>query len=156
MRFLIAIVTTLVVLAIAAGPRSAIAAPSGFGLQLGMTSDPDDLVGGIHYILPLARHIAFAPSIDVGTGGGDLSLSLNGNLHINLLPDEEIGPYVGAGFSSYTAGPSDDTSDQPDAAGPTAIAGVWLNRHGGTSWSLETRFGFSGVSPFTGLLAVTF
>jgi len=84
------------------------------------------------------------------------ALPLNADWIVNLLPDPETGPYVGAGFSSYSAGPSDDTADQPDAAGPTAIAGVWLNRHGGTSWSFETRFGFSGVSPFTALFAVTF
>jgi len=156
MRILIAIAATSFVLAITPVPRPAIAAPSGFGVQLGVTSDPRDLVGEIHYILPLARSLAFAPSIDVGTAGGDVSPSLNGDLHVNLLSDAEIGPYVGANFSSYTAGSSDDTSDQPDAAGPTAIAGVWLNQHGGTSWSLETRFGFSGVSPFTALHAVTF
>ena len=151
-------------LASATWPCPAIAAPSGFGLQFGLTyGDPSeetfqltDVVGGIHYIVPLARHVDFAPSVDVGTGAGALSLSLNANLHVNLAPDAEVGPYVGAGFSSYTAGPSSDTEDMPDAAGPTAIAGVWFNRHGGTSYSFETRFGFSGVSKFTALFAVTF
>ena len=105
MRILIAIVVTSFVLAIASGSRPAIAAPGGFGLQLGVTSDPDDLVGGIHYTLPLSRSVAFAPSIDVGTAAGDLSLSLNGNLHLNLQPDAEAGPDVGVWFfSSDTAG----------------------------------------------------
>jgi len=162
MRILIAMLAASLLLAIAPGPRPAVAAPSGFGLQLGVTSDlafsPEatDLAAGIHYTLPIVRYVDFAPSIDVGPAGGVLSLSLNANLHVNLLPDAEIGPYVGAGFSSFTAGPSSDTGDLPDAAGPTAIAGVWLNRHGGTSYSLETRFGFSGVSKLTALLAVTF
>ena len=156
MRSLIATFAASLLLAIMLGPRTAIAAPSGFGFQLGVTIDQSDLVGGVHGIIRLARSVAFAPSIDVGPAGGVMSLSLNADLHVNLLPDGEIGPYVGAGFSSYTAGPSSDTEDIPDAAGPTAIAGVWLNRHGGTSYSLETRFGFSGVSKLTALLAVTF
>jgi hypothetical protein len=97
------------------------------------------------------RALAHAPSGRPDPGG-----SSDERRTLRLLPDAEIGPYVGAGFTSYTAGPSSDTGDIPDAAGPTAIAGVWLNRHGGTSYSLETRFGFSGVSKFTALLAVTF
>ena len=149
----IALLLPLVLLGLA-GPVAA--APSGFGLQLGASFDYSDLLGGIHYLLPITHRIVLAPSIDLGPAGGVGAITLNGNAHFNLSPDAEIGPYVGAGISSFSAGPSDDTSDAPDEAGPTLIGGVWFNRHGGTAYSLEGRFGFSGLPAFTALVGVTF
>ena len=134
----------------------AAASPHGFGLQLGASFDDDDLLAGVHYILPITHAIDIVPTVDVGTAGGDGALTLSGNLHYNLLPSAETGPYVGMGFSSFSAGPSDDTSDTPDAAGPTVLGGVWFNRHGGTAYSIEGRFGFSGLPAFTVQLGVTF
>jgi hypothetical protein len=137
-----------------AGP--AVASPRGFGFQLGLAADPGDLLGGIHYIAPITRAIDLAPSVDVGTGGGDGALTLNALAHLNLQPDAEVAPYVGAGASWYSAGPSDDTSDKPDAAGPVLLGGVWFNRHGGTAYSFEGRFGFGDLPAFTAQLGVTF
>ena len=149
MRFALPFV--LLVLAVPAA-----ATPRGFGLQLGTSFDEADLLAGAHYILPITHRIALAPSVNLGTAGGDGAITLNGNIHYNLLPDAEVGPYVEAGISSYSAGPSDDTSDSPDAAGPTFGGGVWFNRQGGTAYSLEGRFGYSGLPRFTAQLAVTF
>src|SRR6476620_11553775 len=84
----------------------ATASPRGFGLQLGASFDPGDLLGGVHYLLPITPALDLAPAIDVGTAGGDGALTLSGNLHYNLLPSAEVGPYVGVGISSYSAGPS--------------------------------------------------
>ena len=134
----------------------AAAAPSGFGLQLGFSLEEDDIVGGVHYILPISHRFDLAPNVNVGTGGGDGTLNLNGSLRYNLIPDDESGPYLEAGIGSFSAGPSDDTSDIPDAVGPTIGGGVWFNRHGGTAYSVEGRFGFSGLPKVTLQLAVTF
>jgi len=134
----------------------AAASPRGFGLQLGASFEEDDFLGGIHYILPITHRIDLAPGVNVGTAGGDGALTLNGNLHYNFLPDAETGPYVEAGVSSYSAGPSSDTADSPDATGPTVGAGVWFNRHGGTAYSVESRFGFNGLPTATLEFAVTF
>lgn len=149
----IALLLPLILLALA-GPVSAV--PSGFGLQLGASFDQSDLMGGIHYLLPITHRIILAPSIDLSPAGGVGGITFNGNAHVNLIPDAEVGPYVGAGISSYSAGASTDTADVPDAAGPTLIGGVWFNRNGGTAFSLEGRFGFSGLPAFTALVGVTF
>ena len=146
----IAVLLSLVLLALA-GPVAA--SPSGFGLQLGISND---LYAGVHYLLPISRSLVLAPSVDVSAAGGVGGLTLSGSLLYHLLPDDEIKPYVGAGISSYSAGPSSDTSDIPDEAGPTLIAGVWLNRHGGTAYSLESRWGLSGLPILTMTLAITF
>jgi hypothetical protein len=146
----IAFLLSLVLLTLA-GPVAA--SPSGFGLQLGASTD---LYFGIHYLLPISHRLVLAPSVDLSPAGGVGGLTLNGSLLCNLLPAKEIIPYVGAGISSFSAGPSSDTSDVPDEAGPVLIAGVWLNRHGGTAYSLESRFGLSGMPVLTMMLAITF
>jgi hypothetical protein len=129
------------------------ASPSGFGLQLGVSGD---LYAGIHYLLPITHNLVLAPSVDLSPAGGVGGLTLNGSLLCNILPEDQINPYVGAGISSFSAGPSSDTSDLEDQAGPILLAGVWLNRHGGTAYGLEGRFGLSGLPVLTVLLAVTF
>jgi hypothetical protein len=129
------------------------ASPSGFGLQLGISND---LYAGVHYLLPVSHNLVLAPSVDLSPAGGVGGLTLNASLLCNILPADQINPYLGAGISSYSAGPSSDTSDIPDEAGPTLIAGVWLNRHGGTAYSLESRWGLSGLPILTMTLAVTF
>jgi len=146
----IALLLPLVLMAL---PGPAAASPSGFGLQLGISND---LYAGVHYLLPISHSLVLAPSVDLSPAGGDGGLTLSGSLLCNLLPDDQINPYVGAGISSYSAGPSSDTSDIPDEAGPTLVAGVWLNRHGGTAYSLESRWGLSGLPTLTMTLAITF
>ena len=146
----IASLLSLVLLALA-GPVAA--SPSGFGLQLGISND---LYAGVHYLLPITHNLVLAPSVDLSAAGGDGGLTFTGSLLCNVLPDDQINPYVGAGISSYSAGPSSDTSDIPDEAGPTLIAGIWLNRHGGTAYSLESRWGLSGLPILTMTLAITF
>ena len=149
MRFALPFV--LLLLAVPAG-----ASPRGFGLQLGASFEEDDFFAGVHYTLPITHRIDLVPGVNVGAAAGAGSLTLNGNLHYNLQPGAEAGPYVEAGVSSYSAGPSHDTSDIPDAVGPTLGGGVWFNRNGGTAYSIEGRFGFTGLPRFTLELAVTF
>jgi hypothetical protein len=57
-------------------------------------------------------------------------VGFNGDVHVNLLPDAEVGPYVGAGITSFHAYATEDSRGAYTDTNASAIAGFWLNRPG--------------------------
>jgi hypothetical protein len=138
----------------------------GWGPRVGISSDPDQIFGGVHFDLgEFAKGVRFQPSVDVGFG--DDVVTLTGNLMVAYyFPlQAQVTPYAGGqvsvayydfdadcsgyGSSFFGRGHCDDSDTE---IAPMAVGGIEMKLSGGSRFLAELQLGFSDL-PDVKLLA---
>jgi hypothetical protein len=132
----------------------AYADPVVWGPQAGISISPTQFVFGLHAVTPIGRRVDFVPSVDFGVGDEAFTIAGNGDIHINVAPDNSLRPYVGGGITIYNINPNADGVDGTTEVGGMLLGGIWLNRGGGTSYYLEARLGLGDVPDFKALIGL--
>ncbi len=130
------------VVALSASPASA-----QFGVRAGSSFEPDQVVLGGQYRIPVAEALVFQPSAEVGFGDELFTINLNGDLHYTFNTTGGVRPYIGAGATFASYDPDAEGADSQTEFGATAIGGIWLNSTGSTPWFLEGTFGLTDEMP---------
>lgn len=150
-RFASASLLALVV-GLAASPASA-----QFGVRAGYSFEPNQVVLGGHYMIPIGTSgLHFIPSAEVGFGDELFTLQANGDLTYRFESSGSVKPYLGGGITVANYDPDD--VDVPDGGedinvdsetevGFNAIGGAWFNATGSTPWFLEGKVGLVDEVP---------
>lgn len=128
--------------------------PVVWGPQVGVSISRTQFVFGLHAVTPLGSRVDFVPSVDLGVGDEAFTIAGNGDIHINVAPDNSLRPYVGGGLTIYNVNPNADGADTSTEVGGMLLGGIWLNRGGGTSYYLEAKLGLGDVPDFKALIGL--
>lgn len=125
-----------------------------WGPQAGFSISPDQIVFGFHAITPVGDRFDLVPSADIGLGDSFFTVSLNGDLRMNIAPESKLKPYVGGGVALFFADP--DEGDSGSEFGGNVLGGVWLNKGGQTAYYIEGKIGLGDVPDFKAMLGINF
>ena len=138
MRNVLLALTALVTLAAAPGPALAADAESGSGIRgwgprVGLASDPDQLVFGLHLDAGrLAPRVRFQPDMEFGIGDDHFILAFTAPVHYRFPVKGDIAPYAGGGVSiGYVNHDHGDRADDDDIEFAIDIIG-------GLEWQLHS------------------
>jgi hypothetical protein len=119
------------------------ASASNWGLRMGFALTPDDFLIGAHYRTdPIADHLYFVPSFEVGVGDITM-LAGNADLHYVFQTDTKVKPYAGGGatFNWF-----DFAGGSNSEFGGSLLGGVMLGHmKNGSSVFLEAKVGLGDV-----------
>lgn len=122
----------------------------GWGPRVGLSDDPDQVVGGVHFHLgEFAPNVFWQPSVDIGFGDDVTTLTGNVLVAYRFRPDFELQPYVG-GQLTVAFYDIDDAGSETEI-GP-AVVGGFETAMGETTFLLELQLGFGDI-PDTKLMA---
>ena len=132
-----------------AGPRLGW---NGWGVRVGLTSDPDQVHGGVHFELgEFARNVRFRPTIELGFGDDVTFLQAHAEVHYVFSKVQVWKPYVGggAGFNYVKlddppglGGDDDDTN-----VGLMGVGGVETRLKSGVGFGFELKIGLTDDDP---------
>lgn len=131
--------SALLVAAILHSPPTALAADGsgirGWGPRVGLASDPDQLVLGLHLDAGrLATRVRFQPDVEVGIGDDFVILGISAPVHYRFPVKGDIAPYAGGGV---TVGYID--FDAPDGyRGDDDDVDFAIDLIGGLEWTLRS------------------
>ena len=132
----------------------------GWGPRAGISSDPDQFVGGVQFDLgEFARRLRFQPSIEIGLG--DDTTTIQGNLMVAYyFPVEaSVTPYAGGSLSaafydfdsdcrgfgvSQSGGRGCDDSETE--IGPVGVGGIEMKMKGKARFFAELNLGFADIA----------
>ena len=156
------ILVLLVIVAVAV-PTSAVAAAGsgssragsgigwrGWGVRVGVTDDPDQVVGGVHFNLgEFVPRLRFQPDVQLGFGDDATTLFATAPVHYRFELDREFVPYVGGGvsfgFVDRDLPPTSNADDTEFEAGFKATGGLEWSLSGGRAFLVELSLGFGDV-----------
>ncbi len=131
----------------------------GWGPRVGISSDPDQVIGGVHFDLgDFARGVRFQPSAEIGFGDDVVTLLANGMVSYYFPIDAPVTPYAGGaltvafydfdsdceGFGGrFGRGRGD--CDSETEIGPTAVGGIEMKLDGGSRFLAELNVGFADL-----------
>jgi hypothetical protein len=121
-------------------------APAGWGLRLGVTDDPDQVVGGFHVSFgDVVPRLRLQPSLELGSGDDTTVLTLTLPVHYRVAVTPPWRPYFGGGLvlSSIERDPPRGGPDEEDEfdIGPVLVGGVEWPLAGGRDLLLELNLG---------------
>jgi opacity protein-like surface antigen len=127
---------------------------NGWGIRFGLTSDPDQVYGGVHFELgEFARNVRFRPTIEIGAGDDVTLVQALAEVHYVFSKVQVWHPYVGggAGFNyvkvdlppSAPAGADDDDTD----VSIMGVGGVETKLKSGVGFFFEGKVGLSDDDP---------
>ena len=131
----------------------------GWGPRAGLSSDPDQVVGGVQFDLgEFASHVRFQPSVDIGVG--DHTTTVSGNLMVSYYfpVQAKVTPYAGGsltatyfnfdqncrGFAASIArrGRCDDSDTE---IAPAGVGGIEMKLSGKVRFLAELQVGFADL-----------
>ncbi len=125
----------------------------GWGPRVGVSDDPDQVVGGVHFDLgELANNVHFRPSAEMGIG--DDVTSLLGNALVMYMWDLQVDPY--AGGQVVVAWFNPDNGDSETELGIDAVGGFEMTFSGGTRFHTELQAGIGDIHDFKLMAGWTF
>jgi opacity protein-like surface antigen len=118
---------------------------NGWGVQVGVTSDPDQVFGGVHFNLgEFARDVRFRPTVDFGIGDDVTLLTATADVFYVFSKVQVWKPYVGGGvgfaFASLDNAPPGVDDSESDIA-LVGLGGVETKLKSGTKFFLELKIG---------------
>jgi len=124
---------------------------AGWGPRVGLSSDPDQIAGGLQWNLDeVAPSVRAMPSAEFGLG--DDMLRLAGNLGIHYMfkgGSSRWSPYLGGELSlsyiDFDAPANSNADDSDTELGVSIAGGVETRLNNGRVLNLELRFGFDNV-----------
>lgn len=134
---------------------SASPASAQFGVRAGYSFEPDQVVLGAHYMIPLgASGLHFVPSAEVAFGDSLFTIYGNGDLIYRFSAGGSVKPYLGGGVSVVNYDPDDVEVDgvtiegeSETEVGFSALGGAWFNAGGSTPWFIEGKVGLDDKTP---------
>ena len=134
---------------------SASPAAAQFGVRAGYSFNPDQVVLGAHYMVPIGTSgLHFVPSAEVAFGDSLFTLYGNGDLVYRFSAGGSVKPYLGGGVSVVNRDPDDVEvagvtvkRESKTEVGFSALGGAWFNAGGSTPWFIEGKFGLDDKTP---------
>ena len=126
-----------------------------WGPQGGFSLEPSQVVFGFHAVAPVTDRFDIVPSFDIGIGDDVFTFALNGDVRMNLAPESNLKPYVGAGASFYSVDYDGDVETATDV-GFGIGGGIWLNKGGQTSYYIDAKVGIENAPDFKAMLGINF
>jgi hypothetical protein len=125
----------------------------GWGLRAGVSSDPDQALGGVHFNFgEFIPHLRFQPDIQAGFGDDYTTLYATFPVYYRFGTETRFTPYAGGGISAGFVdhdhdGPGDDDSEFE--IGTKITGGLEWPGKGGRAFLLEFSIGFGDVHDAT-------
>ncbi len=122
----------------------------GWGLRAGVTTDPDQVVGGVQFNLgEFTRNLRFQPDVQLGFGDDATTLYATAPVYYRFNADQKFTPYAGGGIAlgfievdlPATSG-GDDTSFE---IGIRATGGLEWNLKSGGALAVELSLGSGDI-----------
>ncbi|MDH3283826.1 MAG: hypothetical protein OEQ13_03735 [Acidobacteriota bacterium] len=120
----------------------------GWGPRVGISADPDQLFGGVHFELgDFAENVLFRPNVEVGFGDDETVLAVNAAVHW-LIPRRlqrwrpYVGGEVGLNHREIDRGGRFKDIDDTDIA-INVVGGFETERGGGSRMLLEGKVGLA-------------
>lgn len=124
---------------------------NGWGLRAGVSSDPDQAYGGVHFELgEFAPNVRFRPSLEIGFGDDVTLMQVNAEVHYVFNKVQVWKPYVG-GLVAFSwvdldnAPPGADDSDTD--IGFMGVGGVQTKLKSGVAMFFEGKIGLTDEDP---------
>jgi len=122
----------------------------GWGPRVGVSMDPDQVWGGVHFNLGyFARDVRFRPSITMGFGDDITLITAMAEAHYIFSKVQVWKPYVGGGIGINWID-SDDDDDEWDSDTEIAFAGIGgveTKLRSGILMGFEGRVGLGDADP---------
>ena len=125
---------------------------NGWGVQVGLTSDPDQVYAGVHFHLgEFARNVRVRPTVEIGSGDDATLLQALFEVHYVFSKVQVWKPYVGGGagfnyvkFDLPAGAQGDDTDTDVSLMG---VGGVQTKLKSGTGFFFEGKVGLTDDDP---------
>jgi hypothetical protein len=120
----------------------------GIGPRVGASSDPDQVVGGIHFNFgEFVPRLRFQPNLELGLGDDYTIISATAPVHYRFKVDANVVPYAGGGltlaFVNFDPPQGDDETDFE--IGAKAVGGVEWPLSGNNAFFVELNVGFGDI-----------
>lgn len=143
-----------------AGEPAADTSTMGWGPRVGLGTDPDQLILGVHWDVGLSPHLRLVPNLELGLGDDHTILSTTVPLHYVFREvDPSFFPYVGGGitlgFVNHDPPGGGDDEDDLEAA-LRAIGGMEWRLSGRTDFFTEANIEFGDIHDLQLLAGWTF
>jgi opacity protein-like surface antigen len=123
---------------------------NGWGAQAGLSSDPDQVYGGVHFNLgEFAKDVRFSPTIELGFGDDQTVLQILAEVHYVFSGVPVWKPYVGGGLGlTYVNYDDDHPKDGSDTAiSLNPIGGIETMLNQGLKFFFELKLGLVDEDP---------
>jgi opacity protein-like surface antigen len=126
---------------------------NGWGIRVGLTSEPDQVHGGVHFELgEFARNVRFRPTIEIGFGDDVTLLQAHAEVHYVFSKVQVWKPYVGGGAGFNYIKVDDDVlppgvDDDDTDVGLMGVGGVETRLKSGVGFLLELKIGLTDDDP---------
>jgi opacity protein-like surface antigen len=122
----------------------------GWGPRIGVTDDPDQIVGGVHFDLgEFVPRLRFQPDVQLGFGDDATTLFATVPVHYRFNVNRDFTPYVGGGiafgFVDRDLPPTSNGDDTEFEAGFRTTGGLDWSLRSGRSFLVELSLGFGDV-----------
>ena len=122
----------------------------GWGIRAGLSSDPDQVYGGVHFNLgQLTKDVRFRPSVEVGFGDDQTVVQMLAEVHYVFPKFQVWKPYLGGGlgltYVNYDDGHHGDGSDIEGSL--NAIGGIETDLKQGMKLFFEFKLGLAHQDP---------
>jgi opacity protein-like surface antigen len=122
----------------------------GWGPRVGVSFDPDQVWGGVHFNLGyFARDVRFRPTISMGFGDDITLIQAMAEAHYIFSKVQVWKPYVGGGIGIdwIDSDDDDDDWDSDTEIAFAAVGGVETKLRSGILMGFEGRIGFGDADP---------
>lgn len=152
----------LMTAALASAPALAGDRLQGWGPRVGLTSDPDQAIGGIHWDLgKVHSQLRFMPNVQIGFGDDHTILEGTAPVHWMFKKVEaDFTPYAGGGLSLAWVDrdlPANSNADDTEVElSLKAIGGLEWRLRDGTDFFVELNLGIGDIHDFQVVAGWTF
>lgn len=105
---------------------------SAWSLRVGLANDPDQVVGGVHFLeTEIADNVYLVPNAELGIGDDAVVIAGTVPVHYRFVVDAKVRPYVGGGVTLAWV-----DYDPPNRPGDSEFE-IALRATGGILWRLD-------------------
>jgi len=105
---------------------------SEWGIRVGLATDPDQIVGGVHFLETwIAENLYLEPNAEIGIGDDHVVLAATAPFHYRFQVDAKVQPYAGGGVTVGL-----DRIDRPGDGDDTNFE-IAARATGGITWRLR-------------------
>lgn len=124
---------------------------NGWGVRVGVTSEPDQIYAGVHFELgEFARNVRFRPNVEFGSGDDVTLLQASGEVHYVFSKVQVWKPYVGGALALNFIDrdkPPPFADDSDTEFGLMGVGGIETKLKSATSFFLEAKVGLTSDDP---------
>ena len=118
----------------------------GWGVRAGLSNNPDQVYGGLHWDLgEFARNVRFRPYVEIGSGDHVTTLQANAEVHYVFSKVQVWKPFVGGSAGLIYADPDRGNSDTNLSI--MGVGGVETKLKSATSFFIEGKVGLTSDDP---------